>query len=599
MYQCVYVYVQWAWLKKRYDSSDPVSLMQKSSRYVFHSNIRNHDRGVSTQEADASSQALQSSLQRPYLPLQELMEFVRSRIMRNYCGINNAELYSVTRIGTKKLITDFNDHIIQALEAIANTEDPDITVSEKIVFFQETRHGSFFFFFQFVFCHILSFLLGRSALLLSGGAGLGKYATTSFRDANHKFVTICVCATGVFHFGVVLALARKNLMPKIICGSSAGAIIASIVATKPTDEMIAFITDPNKQHLNYLRKESHKTWLEAWAVHLRRLWRTGNLLDVMVLREAVRANIGDLTFLEAYEKTGRILNITVTGADANSMPRLLNYLTAPNVVIWSAVVASCAIPLVFGPQELYVKQTTSDSFGNESSMIHRVFLQDGSIAHDLPMNRLQQLFNVDNFIVSQVNPHLVPFLFHSIKAPIPLFDRLFRFLGNEFHLYISSLLVNLRELGILRGFQTLDMLISQRYTGDVTIVPDVKSSDYFKLLSNPSPNDVLQCIDLSQRAVWKMMSRIEGLCAIEICLDDCLQKLRAEALLLQSRINEQLIYSSMNNLADLTSPHDVGVIHEDAQDESNTNVEQKNIRPKSNMVNFTLYLNMFLFFVSS
>ena len=29
------------------------------------------------------------------------------------------------------------------------------------------------------------------------------------------------------------------------------------------------------------------------------------------------------------------------------MPRLLNYLTAPNVLIWSAVAASCAIPFVY------------------------------------------------------------------------------------------------------------------------------------------------------------------------------------------------------------------------------------------------------------
>jgi len=36
-------------------------------------------------------------------------------------------------------------------------------------------------------------------------------------------------------------------------------------------------------------------------------------MDINVLLEFVEDNIGDLTFQEAYDKTGWILNITVTG----------------------------------------------------------------------------------------------------------------------------------------------------------------------------------------------------------------------------------------------------------------------------------------------
>jgi hypothetical protein len=32
---------------------------------------------------------------------------------------------------------------------------------------------------------------------------------------------------------------------------------------------------------------------------------------------------------------------------------------------------------------------------------------------DLPMGRLSELFNVNHFIVSQVNPHVAPFLHHT------------------------------------------------------------------------------------------------------------------------------------------------------------------------------------------
>lgn len=35
---------------------------------------------------------------------------------------------------------------------------------------------------------------------------------------------------------------------------------------------------------------------------------------------------------------------------------------------------------------------------------------DGSVQSDLPMKRLAELFNVNHFIVSQVNPHIAPFL---------------------------------------------------------------------------------------------------------------------------------------------------------------------------------------------
>ncbi len=37
------------------------------------------------------------------------------------------------------------------------------------------------------------------------------------------------------------------------------------------------------------------------------------------------------------------------------LPLLLNYLTAPDVLIWSASCASCALPLLYEPQELMAK----------------------------------------------------------------------------------------------------------------------------------------------------------------------------------------------------------------------------------------------------
>ena len=55
-------------------------------------------------------------------------------------------------------------------------------------------------------------------------------------------------------------------------------------------------------------------------------------MDMKVLQECVRANVGDLTFEEAYDRTKRILNISVSSSRTLEVPQLLNYLTAPNVV---------------------------------------------------------------------------------------------------------------------------------------------------------------------------------------------------------------------------------------------------------------------------
>jgi hypothetical protein len=55
-------------------------------------------------------------------------------------------------------------------------------------------------------------------------------------------------------------------------------------------------------------------------------------MDIKVLQECVRTNVGDLTFEEAYDRTKRILNISVSSSRTLEVPELLNYLTAPNVV---------------------------------------------------------------------------------------------------------------------------------------------------------------------------------------------------------------------------------------------------------------------------
>ena len=116
-----------------------------------------------------------------------------------------------------------------------------------------------------------------------------------------------------------------------------------------------------------------------------------------------------LTFSDVHVKYGWNLNITVTDFSNADESRLLNYLTAPNVLVWSAVVASCAIPGMFDAVDLMML-TENNKIVPYNPRSTGFRFQDGSVASDLPLQRLAELFNINTFIVSQVNPHIVPFV---------------------------------------------------------------------------------------------------------------------------------------------------------------------------------------------
>jgi TAG lipase/steryl ester hydrolase/phospholipase A2/LPA acyltransferase len=129
-------------------------------------------------------------------------------------------------------------------------------------------------------------------------------------------------------------------MPKIICGSSAGSMICAAIATISNVELMydwKFVFG-RKPSLGYLHEDN-------WEMFFNML--SGNtVFKSETLKEYIYQFVEDSTFKENFEKTGWILNITVT-EDSFSTSRLFNYLTTPNVLIWSAVVASCAIPGMF------------------------------------------------------------------------------------------------------------------------------------------------------------------------------------------------------------------------------------------------------------
>ncbi|GAM18160.1 hypothetical protein SAMD00019534_013350, partial [Acytostelium subglobosum LB1] len=410
---------------------------------------------------------------------------LRAGLLRNLGGMGNISLFQESRVGTKHVIEEYVEEVVKQLRYVYElAESDDFTLERKFDFFYETRQA-----------------FGRTALCLSGGATLGMY-----------------------HFGVVKALHETRLLPRIISGSSAGSIVASMVGTLTEEEMMMFFKN---EHLNLDAFDSGPSYNRKIA----RLFKKGVLMDIKKLQKCVRENIGDLTFKEAYDKTKVALNITVSSNGSFEFPRLLNYLTAPNVLVWSAACASCALKFLFEPVELMAKDKHGHIIPYHPSGVK---FTDGSVEADLPMNRLSELFNVNHFIVSQVNPHVIPFISDkAIKSTNSVVDAL-KYLGKS---EIKHRVVQLTTLGLIpASISGIPSLITQKYSGDITVFPEVTIGDYANIVSNPSPDIMKNCIKKGKQCTWPKVAILKNHCQIELTLDSIVADLR-------ERLNNNYIQS--------------------------------------------------------
>jgi len=381
-------------------------------------------------------------------------------------------LYTVAASGTKHLIDEYQSICARALNFICDTENEEVPDDVKLAFFNETRHS-----------------YGRTALLLSGGAYLGYY-----------------------HMGVSRALYLEGLLPRVISGASAGSLMAAMIGTKTDAELDDLWNLPEGEADHYRRdyfkvSEDIKSPLGKQIASLMPAslrWLTSPLicllfdnkiinLDIQHLQQVVIENMGMWTFQEAFDRTGRIINITVAPMNNYDPPRLLNYLTAPHVCVWSAAVASCAIPGVFDPCHLIVKEpngnyrpehewTRSGPGEDSKSALGRGY-SDGSIENDLPMQQLSELFNVNHFIVSQTNAHsalLSALSLKSAQISSPLLSTIVgytQFLMAQCKDWLRNLITFVSYRPDAPSWKTkrgLAMMLTQNYEGrdnDVTIMP--------------------------------------------------------------------------------------------------------------------------------
>ena len=176
---------------------------------------------------------------------------------------------------------------------------------------------------------------------------------------------------------------------------------------------------------------------------------------------------------------------------------------------------------------------------------------DGSVDNDLPMTRLAEMFNVNHFIVSQVNPHVVPFLIKEEDAAAEdaqqstsSFAAGPSWIHSMTHLAKGEALHRMHvmaEMGIFPNALTKAVsVLSQKYSGDITILPEISYADFPRMLSNPTPEFMTQAMLSGERATWPKLSRVRNHCAIELALDEAVQKLRTRAVFSSSQIDLRL-----------------------------------------------------------
>lgn len=329
-----------------------------------------------------------------------LMSLLRSGLIRNFGGIAHKKLYTKSYLGTKFKIQEYLLEVLDCFNYLdesirADSEDDYIMNSKqlKVNFFHDARQ-----------------CFGCTALILQGGSLFG----------------LC-------HLGVVRALYFKGLLPRVIGGSAIGAAVASLVCTLPEHQLIPVlisITDV----MGDIDKLNHDVD-ERYGNVIENVVRKGYSQDILIFLKFVRDTIGDLTFEEAYLKTQRILNIVVHPTHS-TIPTLLNYVTAPNVIIWTAIYASIGTGVLSDNVQLYVKGLLGEISPVEphlnikflkpqdanylqgyfwSAKNDRTWNSPSFLETNLPYTRLTELFNVNHFINSVARPYLAPLINNDLK----------------------------------------------------------------------------------------------------------------------------------------------------------------------------------------
>lgn len=407
-----------------------------------------------------------------------LLFYLNEGIHGNTGNMGASALYRRARVGTKDLVTAYSRELAGAIEQLGAGSGDEIARAEKIEFFRRASH-----------------CFGRTALMFSGGGILG-----------------------FFHVGVARALFEERLLPNVLSGSSAGALVAAILGTHG-DEALRLMLKERVFH------DAFEGLVEASVEPTARRRRVG----VEELLRFVSTRIPDMTFGEAFEATGRRINISVSPRELHQQPRLLNAITSPTVLIREAVMASCAIPGIFPPVTLAARNRAGE---RQPYVASRQWV-DGSVTNDLPARQLSRLYGVNHFVTSQVNP-IVLWSLRDTDAEDTLFAKFWEISTQAMRqsmraTYPLSMKLVERAYPLNLAVRMAYGVATQDYTADINILPRRRLWNPARALSILSSSETGFLIDEGEAATWPRIERIRNCTRVSRALDAALGRLESEA----------------------------------------------------------------------
>jgi NTE family protein len=399
----------------------------------------------------------------------------------NISGMGRSSLYEKAKFGTKQLVVEYVDEIVSALEHLADPQVDDISGEEKLDFFHRADH-----------------CFGRTAFMMSGSGSLL-----------------------YFHVGVVRTLLEQHLLPSVLSGSSGGAFVGSLVSTRGEADLLEKMQPAN------LVAELE----EALGYSTRSSRYKPSVMPIDEIHKIVERMIPDLTFQEALERTGRHLNISIAPAETHQRSRLLNAITSPNVYIREAVLASGAVPGVYPPVTLAAK----DHRGAKQAYLPSEKWVDGSVSDDMPAKRLARLYGVNHYVVSQTNPHVIPFVTDSKRRQDTI--GIWKDAGTK----TARALVNASATTLKRPLSLSPTLaratnlwlsvINQDYVGDINILPANRYFNPFRVLAFLTEQEIRDLVQAGERATWPKVEMIRIQTRISRTLDRILSDFQRDHVL--------------------------------------------------------------------
>jgi TAG lipase / steryl ester hydrolase / phospholipase A2 / LPA acyltransferase len=417
---------------------------------------------------------------------------LRTVLHRNFAGLDRLMKLPHSRVGTKLLVTWFKDETIRAIEFIADECKDESKVVDNLKLVREAHRS-----------------LGRTALCLSGGGALAMY-----------------------HFGVIRSLLEEGLCPSVVSGTSGGSIVAAFISVMPEDELLGTITDDISDRYGV-------RWFPPVYKMIVNFLQHGTLMSESDFANTTKQYFGDFTFEEAYAISKRHVSIQVSVGSGHGF--VLNHVTSPKALVRTAVCASCALPGLMRPSPILCKSADGQLIPFHPPGVSSF---DGTITADIPAARLTELFNCNNFIVSQVNPHL-NFVLHlaeethgrrrstyaergkNRRAAVTKLLRVANFLLLNIKYSIQKLLeVDLLNLRILR---TLSGILVQDFQGHITILPSLTFKDYCSIIRHPSNKDMNRFIRRGAQTSWPHVESVRHTMEVETALKKATLKLTKRA----------------------------------------------------------------------